>query len=116
MGWVNRRVLSIYIAAARLGCKRLIGAWWAHSRPGCMNRLRKRYSHLLGGSFLAGKASWASSGYLPTENADYCILVNERAWLRSRVSLLRLEVHLGSVLESELRQKRRYGALQACVC
>ena len=28
------------------------------------------------GWFLAGKASWALSGYLPTKNADYCMLIH----------------------------------------
>ena len=94
---------AVHMAAARLGCKRtMVGTGWANSRPGCMSRLRKCYSHLSGGSFLAGKASWALSGCLPIESADHCMLVNEWAWLRSRVCLLRLEVELGSVLESEL--------------
>ena len=52
---------------------------------------------------------------MTTESADYCMLVNEWAWLRSQVCLLRLEVDLGSVLESELGQNRRYGALKACI-
>ena len=69
---------------------------------------------LLSPSFLAGKAAWALSGCLPTESADYCMLVNECAWLRSRVCLLGLEVDLGSVLESELGQIWKYGALKAC--
>ena len=69
-----------------------------------MDRLRKRYSHLVGGFFLAGKAAWGLSGCMTTES-DYCMLVNEGAWSRSRVCLLRLEVDLGSVLESELGQK-----------
>ena len=38
--------------------------------PICMNRHRKRYPHLVGGSFLARKASWPPSGCLPTESAD----------------------------------------------
>ena len=29
--------------------------WEANSHPGCMNGLRKRYSHLVGGLFLVGK-------------------------------------------------------------
>ena len=37
------------------------------------------------------------------------------AMVGSRVCLLRLEVDLGSVLESELGQKWRYGALKACI-
>ena len=95
----------MHMAAARLGCKRtVVGTRWANSlsQPGCMSRPRKCYSHLSGGSFLAGKASWALSGCLPIESADHCMLVNEWVWLRSRVCLLRLEVELGSVLESEL--------------
>ena len=52
--------------------------------------------------------AWALSRCLPIENAGYCMLVNEWAWLRSWVCLSRLRVHLGSVLESELIQKWRY--------
>ena len=107
---------AVHMAAARLGCKRtVVGTGWANSWPGCMSRLRKCYSHLSGGSFLAGKASWALSGCLPMESADHCMLANEGAWLRSRVCLLRLEVELGSVLESELWHKWRYGALKVCL-
>ena len=40
------------------------------------------------------------------------MLVNEWAWSRSRVCLLRLEVDLGSVLESELGQEWRYSAFK----
>ena len=67
--------------------------------------------HLVGGSFLAGKAAWALNRCMTTESADYCMLVTEWAWSRSRMCLLRLEVDLSSVLESELGQKWRYGAL-----
>ena len=77
-----------------------------------MDRLRKRDSHPVGGSFLAGKAAWSLSGCLTTKSADYCMLVNVWAWLRSRVCLLRMAVDLGSVLESELGQKWRHGALR----
>ena len=104
MGGVTRRVLCTWQLLG-LAVK---GPWLApggpNSRPGCMSRLRKRYSHLSGGSFLAGKASWALSGCLPIESADQCMFVNEWAWLRSQVYLLRLEVELGSALESELGQ------------
>ena len=85
------------------------GTGWANSCPGWMDRLGKRYSHLVGGSFLAGKAAWALSGCLTTDSADYCMLVNEWARLMSRVCLLRLEVDLGSVLEPELRQNEDMG-------
>ena len=72
------------MVSARLGCKSaMVGTGRANSCPGCMERLRKPYSHLVGGSFLAGKAAWALSGCLTTESADYCVLVNEWAWLRS---------------------------------
>ena len=93
------------MVAARLGCQStMVGTGWANSR-----------SQLVGGSFLTGKAAWALSGCMTTENADYCMIVNECAWSRSRVCLLRLEVGLGSVLESELGQKWKYGALKACI-
>ena len=107
---------DMHMVAARLGCQStMVGTGWANSCPGCMDRLRKRYSHLVGGSFLAGKVAWTLSGCMTTESADYCMLVNEWAWSRSRVWLLRLEVDLGAVLESELGQKWRYGALKACI-
>ena len=49
------------------------------------------------------------------ESADYCTLVNEWAWSKSRVCLLMLEVDLGSVLESELGQNWKYGVSKACI-
>ena len=64
------------MVAARLCCKSaMVGTGWANSCPGCMDRLRKRYSHLVGGSFLAGKAAWALSRCLITESVDYCMFV-----------------------------------------
>ena len=45
--------------------------------------------------------------------ADWCILVNEWAWLMSQVCFLSLKVHLGSFLESELRHEMK---IWACVC
>ena len=76
-GWCHLQGV-VHMAAARLGCKRaMVGIEWANSCPGCMNRPRKCYSHLLRGLFLAGKVAWALSEYLPTKNADYCMLVNE---------------------------------------
>ena len=75
---------DMHMEAARLGCKNtMVGTGWANSCPGCMGRLRKRCSPLVGGSFLAGKAAWALSGCRATESADYCMLVNEWMWLRS---------------------------------
>ena len=68
---------------------------WANSCPRCLDRLRRPYSHLVGGSFLAGNAAWTLSGCMTTESADYCILINEWAWLRSQVCLLRLKVETG---------------------
>ena len=74
---------DMHMVVARLGCQNtMVGTGWANSSTDCMDRLRKRYSHLVGGSFLAGKAAWALSGGLTTESADYCMLVNEWAWLR----------------------------------
>ena len=62
------------MVANRLGCQSaMVGTGWANSCPGCMNRLKKRYAHLVGGSFVAGKAAWALSRFLTTESADYCM-------------------------------------------
>ena len=69
-----------------------------------MDRLRKHYSHCVEGWFLARKVAWAQSRCITTESADYCMFVNEWAQSKSRVCLLRLEVYMGSVLESELGQ------------
>ena len=75
----------MHIVAARLGCESaMVGTGWANSYPGCMDRLRKHYSHLVGGSFLAGKVAWTLSGCMTTKSADYCMLVNEWVWASSR--------------------------------
>ena len=82
-GWGHRRVLCTW-QLLRLGCKRaIVGTGWVNSQTGCMNRLIKCYPYQLGGSFLSGKASLALSRCLPSEDADYCMLINEWAWLRS---------------------------------
>ena len=44
---------------------------------------------------------------MATNSADYYMLVNEWVRSKSRDSLLRPEVDMGSVLESELGQKWR---------
>ena len=52
---------DMHMVTARLGCKStMVGTGWANSCPGCMNKLRKRYCHFVGGSFLAGKAALAA--------------------------------------------------------
>ena len=50
-----------------------------------------------------------------TDSAEYYMLVNEWVWSKSRDCLLRPAVDMGAVLESELGQKWRGGALKACV-
>ena len=79
-------------------------------RPGAWTGFRKHYL-LLGCLFLSRKAAWALSGCMTADRADHCMLVNKWGWSRSWVRLLRLEVDLGSVLESELGQ--RYGQVYA---
>ena len=65
-----------------------------------MDRLRKHYTLR---RFISDKESCLGSERV--ESADYYMLVNGWAWLRSQVCFLRLEVDLGLGLESELRQK-----------
>ena len=76
VGGVTRRVLWT-LQLLDLAVKAMVGTGWDNSCPGCMNRLRKCYSHLVVGSFLVGKGPWALSECFPTEVADYCMLINE---------------------------------------
>ena len=115
-GIIHRVPCTWWLLGLAVSKGAIIGTRWAHSRPGCIDRLRKRYSHLIGSSFLAWKAAWALSRCLITKSADYCMLVNEWVWLRLQVWLLRLEVDLGSVVESELAKKWRYSVLKASIC
>ena len=81
--WVGSPQGDMHMVAARLGCQyAVVGTGWANSCPGCMERFRKHDSHVVGGSFLAAKAAWALSRCLPTESADYCMLVSEWAWFK----------------------------------
>ena len=98
----------MHMVAGRLGFeKAMVGTRWATPHPDCMDRLRKHYSHLAEGWYLARKAAWSLSGCMTTNSVDYYMLVNEWVWSKSRYCLLRLEVDMGSVLESELGQKWR---------
>ena len=54
----------MHMVAARLGFeKAMVGTRWATPRPNCMDRLRKHYSHLAEGWYLARKAvgRWVGS-------------------------------------------------------
>ena len=62
-----------------------------------MDKLIKHHSHIEEDWFLVRTA-----GVMTTDNADYCMIVTEWVWSKSRVCLLRLEVDMGSGLESEL--------------
>ena len=100
--------MRLCAGSARLGFeKAMVGTPWATPRPDCMDRLRKHYSHFAEGWLLARKATWSLSGCMATYSADYYMLVNEWVWSKSRDCLLRPEVDMGSVLESELGQKWR---------
>ena len=70
----------MHMAAARLGCKMtMVGTRQANSRPGCMSKFRKCYSHPSGrGSFLAEKASWAVSSLAKPDSHTK----SGRVWLR----------------------------------
>ena len=85
------------MVAARLGCqKAVVGTGWTlDAWIGLENTTLRR--------FISDKEICLGSERV--ESADYYMLVNEWAWLRSQVCFLRLEVDLGSGLESKLRQK-----------
>ena len=47
-GWAHLQS-AVHMEAASFDFKRaMVGTGWAKSCPGCMNRLRKHYSHLVG--------------------------------------------------------------------
>ena len=69
---------DMHMVPAVLGCKSaIVGTGWANSCPGCMDRLRKCYSHLVGDWFLAEKAAWVLSRYLTTKSAYDCMLIDK---------------------------------------
>ena len=87
----------MHMVAARLGFeKAMAGTGRATSHPDCMDRLRKHYSQLAEGWFLARKAAWALSGCMATDSADYYMLVNEWVWSKSQDCLLRPKVDMGA--------------------
>ena len=87
----------MHMVAARLGFeKAMVGTRRATPRSDCMDRLRKHYSHLVEGWFLARKAAWSLSGCMAANSADYYMLVNKCVWSKSRDCLLRPEVDMGS--------------------
>ena len=67
-GWSHPQGALHMVAAARLGFEK---AMRATPCPDFMDRLRKHCSHLAEGWFLARKASWALSGCMAADSADY---------------------------------------------
>ena len=49
--------------------KAMVATGRATPRPDCMERLRKHYSHLAAGWFLARKAALVLSGFMATDSA-----------------------------------------------
>ena len=67
----------MHMEAARLGFeKAMVGTQRASPRSDCMDKLRKYYSNLAEGWFLARMAAWSLSGCMATDSADYYMLVN----------------------------------------
>ena len=64
-------------------------------------------TRLAEGWFLERKGAVALNGCMATDSAEYCMLVNEWVWSKSRDCLVRPEMDMGAVLESELGQKWR---------
>ena len=93
-GILQERQGAVHMVAARLGFeKAIISTRWATPRPDCMDRLRKHYSHLAEGWYLARKAAWSLSGCMATNSADYYTLVNEWVWSKSRGCLVSERVY-----------------------
>ena len=94
VGGVNGRVVcTLWLLGLALKFeKAMVGTRRATPRPDCMDKLRKHYSHLAEGWFLARKAAWSLSGCMATDSADYYMLVNKWVWSKPRDCLLRPEV------------------------
>ena len=74
VGAVTRRVLcTMWLLGLALKRPRLANTGRVTPRPDCMDRLRKHYSHLAEGWFLAKKAAWALKVCMATDSAVYRI-------------------------------------------
>ena len=96
---VNRSMLltdyagiSWYITAHNFGLvlftwqqRDLVGTRSATSHPGCLD---KHHSHLVARGLISGREGCLLSRRLPTKNADYCMVINEWAQLRSQVCII----------------------------
>ena len=74
VGVVTHRVLCAWQLLG-LAVKAMVGTGWANSRPGCMSRLRKRYSHLSVGSFSGREGCLGSKGVFANRE---CSLLHAR--------------------------------------
>ena len=79
-GWCHPQG-AVHMAAARLGCIRaMVSIEWGHSHPGYTNELKKHYSHLVGGSFLAGEAALVTQAKFYPVQFLYCFNHFGGAW------------------------------------
>ena len=62
-----------------------------------------------------GKAAWASSGYLPSESADFFMVVNEWAWLRLESLLIDAESALGFSFGVRPQTEMKIWCVKACI-
>ena len=75
-GWDHPQ-RAVHMVAARLGFETaMVGTRRATPHPDCFDRLRKHYSHLAEGWFLARKAAWSLSGCMATDSAIICSLMS----------------------------------------
>ena len=71
----------MHMVAAMLGCERaMIGPAGPPLALTAWTGLQNTTLTLLDGWFLTRKAACPLNGCMTTDSADYCMLVNERAW------------------------------------
>ena len=87
VGGATNRVTCTWFESAT------VGTGWATYLPGSV--LEKTLLSPVESWFLARKGAWAVAGCMTTDSADYCMLVNEQAWSKSQVCLLKLEMDVG---------------------
>ena len=93
------------MVVGRLGFeKAIVGIGRATPYPDCID---KHYSCLAEGWFMARMAAWSLGWCMAPNSADYYMVINEWVWSKLRDCLLRPEIDMCAVFESELGQKAR---------
>ena len=101
----------MHMVAARLGFeKAMVGTRWATPRPDCLDRLRKHYSHLADGWFLARKAAWSGAVHMVAARLGFEKAMVGTRWATPRPDCMdRFRKHYSHLAEGWFLQERLLG-------